>query len=443
MMRSICVALALALGFTACSMGNGETSRWTKLFDGETLDGWFVHHGDLPFDVRNGEIVGATAQGVPTRYLTTVDQYDDFILKLEMNNTDGENSGVQFRSVTDGLSYTGLTGYQLEVDPSERGWTGGIFFEGVRTWQHPPIHNPQCKAAWRKDEWNDLRIEAKGELVRTFVNDTACAYLFDQYLSKGHIGLQIHSIGSLPGKAGAETRWRNIRILANPNSQDYTAEDITADSNSHLIGRLSPLEKMNGWTLVRSQAEPASAWTEQRIQNPIDGTGWIVDVAKINADDGPSSLTIPISGGKSYHFIADVQITPGTSGEILYPVFAAGPDNAVVECMASYRIFDDRLLKKRSKNDPDLMGSLTGLIPAKNLSEPNRGKRVLTENAWRRIELKIQAEKVEHWLNAVKSLEYQGCQSGIKTRQQVEPKIKISLDTGQVILRTIKMKSEV
>jgi len=38
------------------------------------LDGWFVHHGDLPFEVRNGEIVGATAEGVPTRYLTTVDE---------------------------------------------------------------------------------------------------------------------------------------------------------------------------------------------------------------------------------------------------------------------------------------------------------------------------------------------------------------------------------
>ena len=115
----------------------------------------------------------------------------------------------------------------------------------------------------------------------------------------------------------------------------------------------------------------------------------------------------------------------------------------VVECMASYRIFDDRSLEKRSRNDPNLMGSLTGLIPAKNLSEPNRGKRVLTDKAWRRIELKIQAEKVEHWLNAVKSLEYQGCHSSMNTSQQVEPKIKISLDTGQVILRTIKMKSEV
>jgi len=215
--------------------------------------------------------------------------------------------------------------------------------------------------------------------VRTFVNDVACAYLFDQYLNKGHIGLQIHSIGSLPGKAGAETLWRNIRILANPNLDDFTPEDMTADSNSHLIGRLSPLEKINGWTLVRSQAESASAWTERRIQNPIDGTGWTADVS----------------------------------------------------------------LEKRSRNDPNLMGSLTGLIPAKNLSEPNRGKRVLTDKAWRRIELKIQAEKVEHWLNAVKSLEYQGCHSSMNTSQQVEPKIKISLDTGQVILRTIKMKSEV
>ena len=41
-------------------------------------------------------------------------------------------------------------------------------------------------------------------------------------------------------------------------------------------------------------------------------------------------LNIPVSG-ESYHFIADVQITPGTSGEILYPLFKGGPDNMVVE----------------------------------------------------------------------------------------------------------------
>ena len=439
-MRSLLFGLALALGITACSNGNNETRRWTKLFDGETLEGWFVHHGGLPFEVRNGEIVGATAEGIPTRYLTSVDQYDDFILKLEMNNADGENSGVQFRSVTDGLTYTGLTGYQLEVDPSERGWTGGIFFEGVRTWQHPPIHNPQCKAAWRKDDWNDLRIEAKGELVRTFVNDVACAYLFDQYLNKGHIGLQIHSIGSLPGKAGAETLWRNIRILANPNLDDFTPEDMTADSNSHLIGRLSPLEKINGWTLVRSQAEPASAWTKQRIENPIDGTGLTANVAKISADDCPSALRIPVTD-KSYHLIADMQITPGTSGEILYPLFGTGADNRRVECMASYRIFDDHSLENRSRDNPDLMGSLTGLIAAKNLSEPNRGKRILINDAWRRIGINVEGRQVEHWLNAVKSLEYQGCQSGMETSLQAEPQIKISLDAGQIILRTIKIKS--
>lgn len=438
-MRKFLFGLFLALSVMACSTAD-DTSRWTALFDGETLDGWFVHHGDLPFEVRNGEIVGATAEGVSTRYLTTVEQYDDFILTLEMNNTGGENSGVQFRSVTDGFTYTGLTGYQLEVDPSDRGWTGGIFFEGVRTWQHPPVNNPQCNAAWRKGEWNSLRIEARGELMRTFVNEAACAYLFDQYLGKGHIGLQIHSIGSLPGKAGAETRWRNIRILAAPNSDDYTPEDMSADSNSYLIGRLSPLEKMKGWTLVRPQAESDSVWSEQRIQNPINETGWTVDVAKISAETEASSLRIPVIG-KSYHIIADMQIAPGTAGEVLYPLFIEGSDNMSISCMASYRIFDDRSLKKRSKSDPNLMGALTDLIPAKNLSEPNRGKRILSEDAWRRIGINVQGVKVEHWLNAVKSLEYQGCQSGMITNPQSAPEIKISLNSGQMVLRTIKMKS--
>lgn len=438
-MFRILSGIILGVSLAACS-ASPDRDRWTELFDGETLDGWFVHHGDLPFDVRDGEIVGATAVDIPTHYLTTNNQYDDFILELEMNNSTGENSGVQFRSVTDAPFYTGLTGYQLEVDPTERGWTGGIYFEGVGTWQHPPINNPACKKSWRKDGWNTLRIEAKGKQMRTFVNEIPCAYLFDEYLQKGHIGLQIHSIGSNPNAAGAETRWRNIRILENPKLNDYTADDIKADSNSHFIDRLSPVERALGWTLVRSNLKDASLWAKKQIRNPINLEAWTVNVATLRANSDVSSLRIPLAEA-SYHLIADMQIEPMTSGEILYPVTIVGADGEPHSCIASYRIFDDRSLEGRSEDSPMLMAALTGKIAAKNMSEPDRPKRVLFGNAWQRIGLNVQSGHVEHWLNAVKVVDYQGCRGGGDNEAKISPHIEIKIDTGAIQIRTLKMKT--
>lgn len=439
-MRAAIIGLLYATSLTSCttSAPTPEDNRWTVLFDGETLDGWFVHHGDMPFEVRDGEIVGATAVDIPTRYLTTVDQYGDFILELEMNNATGENSGVQFRSVTDAPFYTGLTGYQLEVDPSEREWTGGLYFEGVGTWQHPPINNPDCVAAWRKDGWNTLRIEAKGEQMRTFVNDTACAYLFDEYLRRGHIGLQIHSIGSNPAAAGAETRWRNIRILKTPGPGDYAEDDMSADSNSHLIDRLSPVEVAQGWELATSRIEDSSNWRLEYVQNPINADVWTVNVLELAADNSLASATISLPAA-SFEFIADMQMQPGTAGEILYPVTMTSDEGERQTCMASYRIFDDRSLEKRADDDPNFMGALTGKMAAVNLSEAGRPKRVLYGDAWRRIGIHVQDSAVEHWLNAVKVVKYSGCEhSDLPSSGQVE----IRIEQGGVLFRTIKLRVE-
>lgn len=437
------LGLLLVIGLAACATESETTEvdhdRWTTLYDGETLDGWFVHHGDLPFEAREGEIVGATAVDIPTRYLTTVNQYGDFILELEMNNATGQNSGVQFRSVTDAPFYTGLTGYQLEVDPSERQWTGGIYFEGVGTWQHAPINNPECVAAWNTDDWNALRIEAKGEQMRTFVNGTPCAYLFDQYLHRGHIGLQIHSIGANPDAAGAETRWRNIRILETPEADDYSADALKADSNSHLIDRLSPVEEAQGWELARDRIEDASNWRLEYIQNPINAEVWTVNVMEVEAGDRPASAIILVPESH-YDLIVDMQMQPGTSGEVLYPVTTKNAAGQLQTCVESYRIFDDRSLEERSAKDPKLMGSLTNKIAAENLSEVGRPKRVLYDDAWRRVGISVKDSGVEHWLNAVKVVEYNGCENAIGG-EPVLPPVTVRVDTGSLLFRTIKIRA--
>lgn len=440
-MRVLVSSAALTATAAACvspaAAPNDE--RWTVLFDGETLEGWFVHNGDLPYEVRDREIVGVTAVDIPNRYLTTESQYGDFILELEVNNSDGENSGIQFRSVTDAPNYSGLTGYQLEIDPSERAWTGGIYFEGIWTWQHPPINNPACKAAWKPEDWNSLRIEAKGEVMRTFVNDTPCAYLFDEYLPRGHIGLQVHSIGANPDMAGAETRWRNIRILETPKPEDYTPIDLQADSASHLIDRLSPAEEALGWELALPRLVDTSTARLEYVQNPINAEVWTVNVLELEADAGPVSAAFSVPE-RSYEFIADLQLRPGTEGEVLYPVAVSERDGTKAMCKASYRIFDDRSLEDRGDEDPNLMGSLTNKMAARNLSENGRPKRVLYGDAWRRLGIKVKDGKAEHWLNAVKVVEHSNCQP-VSGEPPVD-EIELRLTKGSIFARTIKLRAD-
>ena len=65
--------------------------------------------------------------------------------------------------------------------------------------------------AFNPDGWNHYYIEAIGPSIRTWVNDVACAALYDDMTSSGFIALQVHSV---PGEdlANRNVRWRNIRV---------------------------------------------------------------------------------------------------------------------------------------------------------------------------------------------------------------------------------------
>ena len=50
------------------------------------------------------------------------------------------NSGIQIRSHYDPAGNNGkgkVFGYQYELDPSSRKWTGGLYDEGRRDWLYP------------------------------------------------------------------------------------------------------------------------------------------------------------------------------------------------------------------------------------------------------------------------------------------------------------------
>src|SRR5690242_9675672 len=151
--------------------------------------------------------------------MCTTKDYGDFILELDFKVDPKLNSGVQIRSqvfdepqlvVGKKIPAGRVHGYQVEIDPSDRAWTGGIYDEGRRGWLNDLKNNEPARQAFRQNEWNKFRIECRGDSIKTWLNDVPAADLKDNMTTKGFIALQVHGVGD--NADPMEVRWRRIRI---------------------------------------------------------------------------------------------------------------------------------------------------------------------------------------------------------------------------------------
>ena len=194
---------------------------WTSLFNGKDLDGWVQKGGKAKYRAEDGEIVGTTVPNTGNSFLCTTKDYDNFILELEFKVSDELNSGIQVRSHDNAetVEYQGKTikvpagrvhGYQVEIDPKPRAWTGGIYDEGRRGWLNDLEKNEAARKAFKHNEWNKFRIECRGDTIKTYLNGVPAADLTDSLTRTGFIALQVHGVGKV--EEPLEVRWRNIRI---------------------------------------------------------------------------------------------------------------------------------------------------------------------------------------------------------------------------------------
>jgi len=183
------------------------------LFNGQDFEGWAVCGGKSEFSIDQGEVLGvAVPNAGGNTFLMTKKVYQDFELTYDIK-TQSLNSGVQIRSHVDGgiENRSGRTrGYQVEGDPSDRRYSGGIFDEARRSWLAPLIEKPYARKAWRKGEWNTITVVAQGPMIRTWVNGVPAASMMDALTPAGHIGLQIHGVGKSDNRP--EVRFRNIKL---------------------------------------------------------------------------------------------------------------------------------------------------------------------------------------------------------------------------------------
>jgi glucose/arabinose dehydrogenase len=190
-----------------------HAGEWQYITPDSALTGWVVRGGQASFRVEDGEVVGESRPDTGNTFLVRAAPYADFELLLEFRQHTELNSGVQVRShVVGGLdARTGkLMGYQVELDPTSRSYTGGIYEEARRGWLYPLVDAPYARAAYRANAWNSLRVVARGPVISTWVNGVPAANIFDAIDASGHIALQVHDVGKRADPLAV--RFRNIRV---------------------------------------------------------------------------------------------------------------------------------------------------------------------------------------------------------------------------------------
>ncbi len=213
-MPRLLTTAALLLTVTPFLAAAEPPAGFTALFDGKTLEGFEQYNGTATYRVEDGTIVGKTNEGSPNSFLCTVKHYGDFELHFEVKVDDALNSGVQIRSATKGGTPSGrVHGPQVEI--ATNGTAGFVYGEALGTgWLSPDKARADKtkKAAFKKGEWNEYKVVAKGNQIDTWVNGVHVANLTDEKskMAEGFIGLQVHGIKK--GTGPYEVRWRNLFV---------------------------------------------------------------------------------------------------------------------------------------------------------------------------------------------------------------------------------------
>ncbi|MEP3838600.1 MAG: DUF1080 domain-containing protein [Algibacter sp.] len=399
------ILLTVTLGILGCGNTTKDTTPWVSLFDGKTLKGWSIIGGKATYKVQDGAIVGTTVKNTPNTFLRTDKLYGDFILELDYKVDSSMNSGIQIRTNSFPHYRNGrVHGYQIEIDPSDRAWSAGIYDESRRGWLNPLTNNPAAQKAFKQNDWNHYRIEAIGDTLKTWINGVEAAHLIDDKTATGFIGLQVHSIKDAQ-KEGTEIIWKNINILTE-NLEKYskkTSLEPIVTKNALTID-----EQKQGWKLLWD-GKTTTGWKGAKL-NEFPKEGWVIENGELTvlssggaeSNAGGDIVTEELFG--DFEFKADFKLTPGANSGIKYYVdteINKGPGSSIG---LEFQILDDALhpdAKLGNHEGSRTVGSLYDLIQA------DLNKHMNPIGEWNTAHIISKNNHVEHWLNGMKVLEYE------------------------------------
>ncbi|UCD29854.1 MAG: DUF1080 domain-containing protein [Planctomycetota bacterium] len=197
----------LTVGLVTTAAGCTIGPRWEPLFDGKTLNGWYICGQPGTWQVEDGILVGRLKKGDFHTFLTTERKFSNFELKLKMRYDSQEgNSGIFFRSdfpkpadenqpidPIKKLKGRKLVWPQIEFAPPGS-HTGGFYIAGGGGWVNKDKFTDQMQKLHKFHQWNDLRIKVAGDHVLSYLNGVVVTDEAGNPLPKeGSIALQLHS----------------------------------------------------------------------------------------------------------------------------------------------------------------------------------------------------------------------------------------------------------
>lgn len=382
---------------------SAQNENWQSLFDGKSLKGWTQFTGTGLFTVENDMIVGSTVKDSPNSFLVYDQHYsEDFVLEMETMMSDANtNTGVQFRSNFDPKGNKGqglIYGYQLDIDPTERNWSGGIYDEGRREWLYPVSHNPKAQRLFTTNAFHKIRIECIGNTIKTWLDGNPVSYVRDTIRSnEGLIALQVHNVPK-PENAGTKIYWKNIRIQTKHIKPQPFPKGIYMMNLQ--ANQLEDYEKKSGWKLL-FDGTTTKEWLA-KDQNKYTNKGWKIKdgVLKTLPNSGQeSNLWNDIISKKAYSAFDlsfDFKLTKGADSGFNY--FVDQNRGSGLE----YQLIDDQE-NPDAKNANHSLASLYDLIKAEKTA-----RFVRLPNKWNHARIIVHPNRhIEHYLNGIKVLEYE------------------------------------
>lgn len=405
-MKRICSIALLFIALNSFAQ-NGE---WQSLFDGKTLNGWKQLTGSATYTVENGTIVGTTVRSSPNSFLVSDQRFSgDFVLEMETMMTDtNTNSGVQFKSNFDAKANNGkgrVFGYQYELDPSLRKWSGGLYDEGRRDWLYPGSYNPKGQKMFTPNVFHKMRIECIGNTVKTWLDGVPVSYLVDSLTAnEGIFALQVHSIGR-PEYEGIKIFWKNIRV------QTKNIKPVAFPKGLYVVNlvpnKLIPYEQQSGWKLL-FDGKSTNGWVGAH-KNTFPEKGWQVQdgVLKVLSSTGGEST----NGGDivskeqfaAFDLSFDFKLTKGANSGVKYFV-TLNEQSSGSAIGLEYQLLDDTLHPdaKAGREGNRTLASLYDLIKAQKATRFFR-----QPGNWNTARIVVYPNNhVEHYLNGIKVLEY-------------------------------------
>ncbi len=424
--------------FYSCGEQEKDSNPWVSLFDGQTLNGWTQKGGEASYLVREGAIVGTTVLNTPNSFLTSDKMYGDFILELDFKVDPSMNSGIQIRSNSYSYYRNGTVhGYQIEIDPSDRAWSAGIYDESRRGWLHPiSDENSAAKRAFKQNDWNRYRIEAIGDTLKTWINDIPATHLVDDQTANGFIGLQVHSIHA-DQKPGTEIIWKDIRILTE-NLETYSRRSPLPLVNKQ--NKLTKNESDQGWKMLWD-GKTTEGWNGAKLDG-FPEKGWVIEdgVLTVLPSGGEESTAggdiVTVEKYSDFELMLDFKLTEGANSGIKYFVDTELNKGTGSSIGLEYQILDD--VKHPDAKKGNHVGSRT-VASLYDLIQADINKPINAIGQWNHAHIISKNNHVEHYLNGAKVLEYE--RKSDTYRKLVSESKYVTwpnfgeLDSGQILLQ--------